>query len=81
MAGIQIAVGGYREIFVACPTRGNALRKARTTFQIDQETTIEIYLAIDAKHNSEYNGDNIVTEYEKNFSEKGFKINRVVAYL
>lgn len=32
-------------------------------------------------HNSEYNADNIVTEYEKNFSEKGFKINRVVAYL
>ena len=32
-------------------------------------------------HNSEYNDDNIVTEYEKNFSEKGFKINRVVAYL
>ncbi len=32
-------------------------------------------------HNSEYNEDNIVTEYEKNFSEKGFKINRVVAYL
>jgi tRNA (guanine-N7-)-methyltransferase len=32
-------------------------------------------------HNSEYNENNIVTEYEKNFSEKGFKINRVVAYL
>ena len=32
-------------------------------------------------HNSEYNADNIVTEYEKNFSAKGFKINRVVAYL
>ena len=32
-------------------------------------------------HNSEYNDGNIVTEYEKNFSEKGFKINRVVAYL
>ena len=32
-------------------------------------------------HNSDYNEDNIVTEYEKNFSEKGFKINRVVAYL
>lgn len=32
-------------------------------------------------HSSEYNDDNIVTEYEKNFSEKGFKINRVVAYL
>ena len=32
-------------------------------------------------HNSEYNDNNIVTEYEKNFSEKGFKINRVVAYL
>ena len=32
-------------------------------------------------HNSEFNDDNIVTEYEKNFSEKGFKINRVVAYL
>ncbi len=32
-------------------------------------------------HNSEYNAENIVTEYEKNFSDKGFKINRVVAYL
>ena len=32
-------------------------------------------------HNSEYNENNIVTEYEINFSEKGFKINRVVAYL
>jgi len=31
-------------------------------------------------HNSEWNADNIVTEYERNFSEKGFSINRVVAY-
>ena len=29
-------------------------------------------------HNSEYNADNIMTEYEKNFSEKGFTINRCV---
>lgn len=32
-------------------------------------------------HNSEFNADNIVTEYEKTFSEKGFTINRVEAYL
>ncbi|MBQ4064905.1 MAG: tRNA (guanosine(46)-N7)-methyltransferase TrmB [Clostridia bacterium] len=32
-------------------------------------------------HNSEYMADNIMTEYEKNFSEKGFPIHRVVAYL
>lgn len=32
-------------------------------------------------HNSEYNVDNIETEYEKNFSAKGFTINRVEAYL
>ncbi len=32
-------------------------------------------------HNSEFNADNIVTEYETNFSEKGFTINRVEAYL
>ena len=32
-------------------------------------------------HNSEYNENNIVTEYEANFSAKGFKINRVVASL
>ena len=32
-------------------------------------------------HNSEYNEGNIITEYEKNFSDKGFSINRVVAYL
>lgn len=32
-------------------------------------------------HNSEYNADNIETEYERNFSEKGFAINRVVAHL
>ncbi len=32
-------------------------------------------------HNSGYAEDNIMTEYEKNFSEKGFSINRVVAYL
>lgn len=32
-------------------------------------------------HNSEYNADNIVTEYETNFSEKGFTIKRVEAYL
>lgn len=31
-------------------------------------------------HNSEYASDNIMTEYEKNFSEKGFKINRLEAY-
>lgn len=29
-------------------------------------------------HNSEYNEGNIMTEYEKNFSEKGFPINRCV---
>ena len=32
-------------------------------------------------HNSEYNEGNIQTEYERNFSAKGFTINRVVAYL
>ena len=31
-------------------------------------------------HNSAWNDDNIVTEYERNFSEKGFSINRVVAF-
>lgn len=31
-------------------------------------------------HNSEYAADNIVTEYEANFSAKGFSINRVVAH-
>lgn len=31
-------------------------------------------------HNSEYAADNVVTEYEANFSAKGFSINRVVAY-
>ena len=31
-------------------------------------------------HNSEYEGDNIHTEYENNFSAKGFAINRVEAY-
>ena len=32
-------------------------------------------------HNSEYNEGNVVTEYEKNFSAKGFTINRVVVYM
>ena len=32
-------------------------------------------------HNSEYNADNIETEYERNFSAKGFSINRVEAWL
>ena len=31
-------------------------------------------------HNSEFAADNIMTEYEKNFSEKGFTINRVEAW-
>ena len=31
-------------------------------------------------HNSEYEKDNIHTEYENNFSAKGFAINRVEAY-
>ncbi|MCI8386848.1 MAG: tRNA (guanosine(46)-N7)-methyltransferase TrmB [Clostridiales bacterium] len=31
-------------------------------------------------HNSEYAAENIMTEYEKNFSEKGFSINRVEAW-
>lgn len=30
-------------------------------------------------HNSVYMAENVVTEYERNFSEKGFSINRVVA--
>ena len=32
-------------------------------------------------HNSEYNEGNIQTEYERNFSAKGFPIHRVVAYV
>lgn len=32
-------------------------------------------------HASEWAEENIMTEYEKNFSEKGFKINRLVAYI
>jgi len=32
-------------------------------------------------HNSEYNADNIMTEYETNFSAKGFAINRLEARL
>ena len=32
-------------------------------------------------HNSEFNEGNIQTEYERNFSAKGFTINRVEAYL
>lgn len=32
-------------------------------------------------HASEWAAENIMTEYEKNFSEKGFKINRLVAYI
>ncbi|MBQ3066238.1 MAG: tRNA (guanosine(46)-N7)-methyltransferase TrmB [Clostridia bacterium] len=32
-------------------------------------------------HNSIYNEDNIQTEYERNFSAKGFPINRVVAHV
>ncbi len=31
-------------------------------------------------HNSEYEKDNIHTEYEDNFSQKGFTINRLVGY-
>lgn len=31
-------------------------------------------------HRSEFNSTNIMTEYEKNFSEKGIPINRLVAY-
>lgn len=31
-------------------------------------------------HNGEYAADNIMTEYEKNFSEKGMKIHRLEAY-
>lgn len=32
-------------------------------------------------HNSEFAADNIMTEYERNFSAKGFTINRVEAYM
>ncbi len=32
-------------------------------------------------HNSQFAHDNIITEYENNFSEKGFNINYAVAYL
>jgi len=32
-------------------------------------------------HNSCYNENNIMTEYEKTFSEKGFTINRAVVYM
>ena len=32
-------------------------------------------------HNSEFAADNIMTEYERNFSAKGFPINRLEAYI
>ena len=32
-------------------------------------------------HNSEFAEENVLTEYERNFSQKGFKINRLEAYL
>ena len=32
-------------------------------------------------HNSEFANENIMTEYEKNFSEKGFNIHRLEAYV
>ena len=32
-------------------------------------------------HNSEYNEGNVMTEYEKNFSAKGFTINRTVVFM
>jgi tRNA (guanine-N7-)-methyltransferase len=32
-------------------------------------------------HNSPYNEGNIQTEYERNFSAKGFPIHRVVVYM
>ncbi len=35
----------------------------------------------DDLHNSEFSADNIMTEYEKNFSEKGFSIHRLEAWL
>ena len=35
----------------------------------------------DDLHNSEFAADNIMTEYEKNFSEKGFTIHRLEAYV
>ena len=38
------------------------------------------YITFDL-HNSEFAKDNIMTEYERNFSEKGFPINRLEAYI
>ena len=35
----------------------------------------------DDLHNSEFNQDNVVTEYERNFSAKGFTIHRTEAFL
>ena len=39
----------------------------------------EIYMQTTDLHSSEYAADNVVTEYERNFSEKGKNINAVFA--
>ena len=77
----QAAAAKYKEVVTAdeiIDANGNVVDKGSkggtaAGFKL-RELTYDL-------HNSEYNEDNIVTEYEKNFSEKGFKINRVVAYL
>ena len=49
-------------------------------FSLEQfeEAGFELLWKTTDLHNSEYNKDNIMTEYERNFSEKGKNINAAV---
>lgn len=45
------------------------------------ENGFELKSVVYDLHNSEFNETNIQTEYERNFTAKGFKINQLIAYI
>jgi len=45
------------------------------------ESGFELKSVVYDLHNSEFKDENILTEYERNFSAKGFKINQLIAYI
>ena len=78
----------YLEIYKKLLKKGGAIylkTDNRILFDYSLETLKEAGFRLEKLtydlHNSEYEKDNLHTEYEDNFSAKGFAINRVEAYI
>ena len=84
----RLTAPSYLEIYKKLLKKGGAIylkTDNRILFDYSLETLKEAGFRLEKLtydlHNSEYEKDNLHTEYEDNFSAKGFPINRVEAYI